>query len=78
MPAEAKATFDWVVGRIYQVAFGRNLAGKGEAAGEQERAANEGNAICLFHHVFPGNGHHALDDQARSDLGNRGPAQGAN
>ncbi len=78
MPAEAKAAFDRVVGGIYEVAFGCNFAGKGETAGEQERAANEDSAVCLFHHVFPGNGHHALDNQARWDLESRETVQAAN
>jgi hypothetical protein len=39
MPAEAKATLHWVVGRINQITFGCDLAGKGEAAGEDECAA---------------------------------------
>lgn len=62
MPAEAKAAFDGVIGRIDEVAFRRDLAGKSEAACEQEGAANEDIAISLFHHVFPGIDHHALDD----------------
>lgn len=62
MPAEAKAAFDGVIGRIDEVAFRRDLAGKSEAAGEQEGAANEDIAVSLFHHVFPGIDYHALND----------------
>ena len=53
MPAQAKAAFDRVVGRIDEIAFGRDVAGKGKAAGKDQRAAHEDVAICVFHHVFP-------------------------
>ena len=69
MPAEAKAAFDGVISRIDQVAFRRNLTGKSEAASEQECAANEDSAIGLFHYVFPGSDHHALDDAGAVGFG---------
>jgi hypothetical protein len=39
MPAEAKATLYGVVGRINEISFGCDLAGEGEGAGKDERAA---------------------------------------
>ncbi len=62
MPAETKAAFDGVIGRVDEVAFRCDLAGKSEAASEQKGAANEDIAISLFHHVFQESDHHALDD----------------
>ncbi len=53
MPAQAKAAFDRLVGRIDEIAFGRDVAGKGKAAGKDQRAAYEDVATCVFHHVFP-------------------------
>jgi hypothetical protein len=69
MPAEAKATLHWVVGGINQITFGCDLAGKGEAAGKQKGAANEDIAISLFHHIFPGSDHRALDDAGAVGFG---------
>ena len=53
MPAQAKAAFDRLVGRIDEIAFGRDVARKGQAAGKDQRAAYEDVATCVFHHVFP-------------------------
>ena len=69
MPAEAKAAFDGVISRIDQIAFRCDLAGKGEAASKQKGAANEDIAISLFHHIFPGSDHHALDDAGAVGFG---------
>ena len=78
MPAEAKATFDGIIVRVNEVAFGCDLAGKGKTAGKQERAADKDIAIGLFHHIFPGNDHHALDQAGEGACENRGPALPAN
>jgi hypothetical protein len=67
VPAEAKAAFDGVIGRIDQIAFRGDFASKSEAASEKEGAANEDIAISLFHHVFPGSDHHALNDAGAVD-----------
>ena len=53
VPAQAEAAFDRLVGRIDEIAFGCDVAGKGKAAGKDQRAAYEDVAICVFHHVFP-------------------------
>ena len=55
MPAQAKAAFDRVVGRIDEIAFGCDLVGKGKAAAQHEHAACEDVAIGVFHHGFPEN-----------------------
>ena len=69
MPAETKAAFDGVIGRIDEVAFRCDLVGKSEAASEQKGAANEDSAISLFHHVFQESDHHALDDAGAVGFG---------
>ena len=69
MPAQAEAAFDRLVGRIDEIAFGRDVAGKGKAAGKDQRAAYEDVATCVFHHVFPESDHHALGDAGAVGFG---------